>query len=325
MSQPDQLEAVALRVLNRPSGPVDFHRMNRAPHRLACLVAKALLLSVTANATPEPAQPAPLTAGQVIERITANLSGDWPNSGNDGIKDGDPTTTVTGIAVTMMSTMDVLQRAAAAGTNFVITHEPTFYSGNDSLAALEEEQDGVTAEKRAFIREHHLVIFRIHDHWHAPLRVPDPVVTGVVKVLDWARYQPDPSVPIVVIPATTLSELAADIKRRMGIRAARVVGDPALRVTNVALAPGCPGPELPRSLLQREDVEVLVLGEAREWETIEYVADAVSQGRHKALIVLGHVPSEQAGSTELVRWLRPLVPEVPVTQIDTAEPFWPAQ
>jgi hypothetical protein len=72
-------------------------------------------------------------------------------------------------------------------------------------------------------------------------------------------------------------------------------------------------------------VEVLVLGEAREWETIEYVADAVSQGRRKALIVLGHVPSEQAGSTELVRWLRPLVPEVPVTQIDTAEPFWPAQ
>lgn len=301
--------------------------MNFTAHRSALLLAFALPFhaTVAAAVSTEPAQPAPLTARQLIDRIITNLNGYWPDTGNDGLKDGDPATTVTGVAVTMMSTMDVLQRAAATGANFIITHEPTFYSGNDSLTALEKEKDAVTAEKRAFIRQHHLVVFRIHDHWHFPLRVPDPVVTGVFKVLDWAKYQPDRNLPIVVLPATTVGALAADLTRRLGIHAARVVGDPAMSVTKVGFVPGSPGADLPRSFLQREDVEALVIGEVREWETVEYVADAVSQGRRKALIVLGHVPSEQAGSTELVHWLQPLVPEVSVRQIDTAEPFWPPQ
>jgi hypothetical protein len=102
------------------------------------------------------ADPPVLKAQQLIDRITTKLNGYWPATGNDGLKDGDPATPVTGVAVTMMSTMDVLQRSAAAGANFVITHEPTFYSGNDSLAKLEQENDAVTATKRAFIRENHM-------------------------------------------------------------------------------------------------------------------------------------------------------------------------
>ncbi len=38
-----------------------------------------------------------------------------------------------------------------------------------------------------------------------------------------------------------------------------------------------------------------MIGEAREWETVEYVADAVSSGRRKALIILGHVPWSRTG------------------------------
>ncbi len=280
---------------------------------LACSVAFAVRLS---------AATAPLTAQQIIDRITKNLDGYWPATGNDGLKDGDPATPVTGVAVTMMSTMDVLQRAAAAGTNLIITHEPTFFSGNDSLTKLEQENDAVTAAKRAFIRDHHLVVFRVHDHWHFPLRNPDPVITGTLRALDWTKYQPDRNQPIVVLPAGTVGELASAIARKLGIRTLRVIGDPALRVTKVGILPGCPPWDMHRMFLQRDDIEVLVIGEAREWETIEYAADAASQGRPKALIILGHVPSEQAGSTELITWLQPLVPEVSVKEIPTAEPFW---
>ena len=124
------------------------------------LLATTVVAALRLNAAPPG-----LTAQQVIARITTNLNGYWPETGNDGIKDGDPATPVTGVAVTMMSTMDVLQRAAAAGANFIITHEPTFYSGDDRLTTLEKENDAVTATKRAFIREHHLVVFRVHDHW----------------------------------------------------------------------------------------------------------------------------------------------------------------
>jgi len=67
---------------------------------------------------------------------------------------------------------------------------------------------------------------------------------------------------------------------------------------------------------------VLVIGEAREWETVEYVADAVTAGRQKALIILGHIPSEQDGMAEFAQWLRPFVKEVPVTFVSAVDPFW---
>jgi hypothetical protein len=79
------------------------------------------------------------------------------------------------------------------------------------------------------------------------------------------------------------------------------------------------------SALERENVEVLLVGETREWETVEYVADAVTEGRKKALIVIGHIPSEQAGMEECARWLKGFVNEVPVEFVAAKQPFWLAR
>jgi putative NIF3 family GTP cyclohydrolase 1 type 2 len=269
-------------------------------------------------------QPPPLTARQVVERIQSKLGGDWSASGVDGFKDGDPGTPVTGVAVTMMATMDVLRRAAAAGQNLIITHEPIYYTHDDQLTTLEGEHDAVTAAKRAFVKEHHLVVWRLHDHWHYPLRNPDPVIVGVFRALGWDHYaRAAGDFPIVILPETaTVAQLATQVRSRLGVHALRVVGDSLMRVTHAGFLPGFPGFQMQRRLLQREDVEVLVMGEAHEWETIEYAADAVTEQRRKALIIVGHVPSEAAGSDELVRWLTPLLPEFRVTHVPTAEPFW---
>ncbi len=48
----------------------------------------------------------------------------------------------------------------------------------------------------------------------------------------------------------------------------------------------------------------------------------VEQGKHKAMIILGHVPSEEAGMEECARWLKTFIKEVPVNYIQTPEPFW---
>jgi hypothetical protein len=77
-----------------------------------------------------------------------------------------------------------------------------------------------------------------------------------------------------------------------------VVGDPDLRITKLALAPGAAGFTRQAKALEVPGVQALVIGEAREWETVEYVADAVSEGKQKSLIILGHIPSEQAGMEE---------------------------
>ncbi len=261
-----------------------------------------------------------LTAREVIARIQKNVGVPWREETADTFKAGDPDTPVTGVAVTMMATQDVLERAAAAGKNLVITHEPTFYGHFDKPDDLEKARDSILAAKRAFIEKHRMVVWRFHDHWHA--RTPDGILSGTVRVLGWEQQQRPDNQYLFVVPETTLERLAAELKGRLGIRTLRVVGEPSLKVTKVALALGASGSAAEMWALQRDDVEVLVIGETREWETVEYVADAVTMGKRKALILLGHIPSEQSGMEECARWLKTFVGEVPIEFVPAAEPFW---
>jgi putative NIF3 family GTP cyclohydrolase 1 type 2 len=282
----------------------------KAPFRLA--------IAAFCLATPAAAQS--LTARQVLETIKTNMGVPWMEQTVDTFKDGNPDTRVTGIAVTMMATLDVLQRAAASGANLIITHEPTFYGHLDQLEPLENASDAVTAAKRAFIRDHKLVVLRMHDHWHR--RRPDGIETGMIRALGWERFRQPDSEFRFTMPETTLEQLAASVRDRLGSATLRVVGDPKLKVSQVAMAPGFAGFQIHTQALRRDDIQVLVIGEAHEWETVEYVSDAVSAGMRKALIVIGHIPSEQAGMQEFARWLEPLVKGVPVSFVPAADPFW---
>ena len=277
------------------------------------LIASALLVAPKA-ALPQQ----PLTAQDVVERIKQNIGVPWTEPTVDTFKDGDSTTRVTGIAVTMMATFDVLKRAAARGANLVITHEPTFFDHLDKLDVLEAEHDSVTAVKRAFIREHRMVVVRMHDHWHR--RQPEPMATDLAHTLGWDSYR-GANEFLYRLPETTLAALAATIRRRLPAPTIRVVGDSSLRVRKIVLVPGAAGFDRHRQAL-RQDVDVLVIGEAREWETVEYVADAITAGQRKGLIILGHIPSEQDGMQDFAHWLGTFVQEVPITFVPTRDPFW---
>ena len=61
------------------------------------------------------------TARQVVATIQEHVGVPWNSDTVDTFKAGNPDIAVTGIAVTMMATLDVLQRAAAKGQNLVIT------------------------------------------------------------------------------------------------------------------------------------------------------------------------------------------------------------
>src|SRR5690349_19453047 len=68
-----------------------------------------------------------VTAREVVDAIKSHVGVEWREKTVDTFKTGDPHAPVTGVAVTMMATLDVLQRAVAAGDNMVITHEPIFF------------------------------------------------------------------------------------------------------------------------------------------------------------------------------------------------------
>jgi putative NIF3 family GTP cyclohydrolase 1 type 2 len=291
-------------------------------NRSSCACALLFLAatsSITANSAA--AQDKPLIAREVIARIQAHVGIPWQQETVDTFKAGNPDAEVHGIAVTMMATLDVLQRAAAAGQNLIITHEPTFYNHLDKPDELEQkENDPVLAAKRAFIQEHNLVIWRFHDHWHRMKQ--DGIEAGMAHALNWERHQDAGNQYLFAVPDTDLEHLAADLKSRLKIRVMRVVGDPKLKINKVALVPGASGFAKETRALEISGVQVLVTGEPREWETVEYVADAVTEGKPKALIILGHIPSEQAGMEECARWLKTFVSEVPVQFVPAREPFW---
>jgi putative NIF3 family GTP cyclohydrolase 1 type 2 len=266
------------------------------------------------------AQEARITAQAVIDRIQKNVSVPWNTPTVDMFKAGDPNTPVTGIAVTMMATLDVIQRAAASGKNLVITHEPTFYSHQDKTGELEQQHDAVLAEKQAFIRDHHMVVWRFHDHWHR--RKPDGIQFGMTHALGWEKFQNPSNAHLFTIPETTLEGLATSVKHKLNIVALRVVGDPHMKLTKVAMLPGAGGSAGQIRMLERDDVEALLIGEVPEWETVEYAADAATEHKHKALLLLTHIPSEQAGMEECARWLKTFVSEVPVEFVPARQPFW---
>jgi len=218
------------------------------------------------------------TAQEVIAAIQEHVGVPWKTETVDTFKAGNPETRVTGIAVTMMATLDVLQRAAAKGDNLVITHEPTFYNHLDRPEGM-EDSDAVWKEKREFIEKNGMLVWRFHDHWH--LRKPDGILAGMVQALGWEKYQSAENPHLFAVPEIKLEKLAADVAKRLNT--------PVLRAA---------GFERETHALEMENVEVLLVGEPREWETVEYAADAATEGKRKGLIVIGQVPSEQAGMEE---------------------------
>ena len=285
---------------------------------LACLFILSFFLNGLSACS---AQERTLTARDVVQRIQEHVGVPWQKETVDTFKAGDPDTKITGIAVTMMATFEVLQRAAASGANLIITHEPTFYNHLDTFTEIpQKENDPVLAEKLTFIKDHHLVIWRFHDHWHK--RTPDGIEAGMTHALGWEAFQDKQNQYLFTIPETSLEKLAADLKARLELHTMRVLGDPQMKVTRVALSPGSAGMQREIGALEKPDIQLLITGESREWETVEYAADAISEKKNKALIVLGHIPSEQAGMEECTRWLKTFVSEVPVNFVPATQPFW---
>src|SRR4029077_744832 len=161
--------------------------------------------------------------------------------------------------------------------NLLITHEPTYYNHFDSTRALED--DPVYRDKRALLERSGLVVWRFHDYWHH--LQPDGIETGVLRQLGWTSYVTAEDPYVCTMPVRPLSHLVDEAKRRMGLSFVRVIGARDMACRRVALQPGAWGGERQIRALGRSDIDVLVCGEISEWETSEYVRDAVDAGMHK--------------------------------------------
>jgi hypothetical protein len=270
-----------------------------------------------------------ITAQQIVDRIRAQSGA----SGNtDAFVVGKPDLAVTGIATTWSPTMDVLRKAVAQKRNLVLSLESAYWSRSapGGGRALKEEaltNDPTYKIKHSFIQENNLAIYRIRDTWTS--RPEDGQLRGLAKALNWDKhYKPAPGVApwsrgnhMFSVPATSFGTLVADMKRQLKARTIRCLGDPKIRVVNVALTHGYfLVPDLEKAL-EAPTVEVVVCGEPCEWEAGPYFMDVIASGQKKGMIILGSEVSSEPGCGELAAWVKGQVSEVPVEWIPAGEPF----
>jgi putative NIF3 family GTP cyclohydrolase 1 type 2 len=265
------------------------------------------------------ALPTPLTVGAVVERIKQHVGVAWRTPTVDNLVAGDPDIHVKSIATTMMATFDVCKRAEALGCNFIVTHETPFYLHQDKIDDIRENP--VLKAKQAFLTEHNMAVLHFHDHLHA--MHPDGVAKGMIEQLGWEQHiDATGDLKRLHFQGLPLRQLTQQMAATLKARTIRVVGDPDLAVHTVATSWGYCGREGGIQILSDPGVEVLVCGETREWELVEFAQDAITAGEKKALVIVGHVLSEQGGMRFATSWLNGFVPEVPVIFVPAREPFW---
>ncbi|HVX50962.1 MAG TPA: Nif3-like dinuclear metal center hexameric protein [Chitinophagaceae bacterium] len=256
------------------------------------------------------------TVQDVMDIILKEIPGAPFKQTVDTLKSGTANQKVTGIVTTMFATITVIEKAAKSNANFIIAHEPTFYNHEDNINWV--PGSSIVKEKQALLQKHGIAVWRFHDQWHA--HKPDGITYGVLKKTGWTQYYTNGN-PVLEMPANSLKNIVAHIKSSLGIDHVRIIGDLSQTCKRVALLPGAWGGQAQMGLAEKQQPDVVVVGEVHEWETAEYIRDAQLMGKPVSLVVLGHSVSEEPGMEWLVEWLQPKVPGLTVKHIASNNPF----
>jgi putative NIF3 family GTP cyclohydrolase 1 type 2 len=111
------------------------------------------------------------------------------------------------------------------------------------------------------------------------------------------------------------------LKEKFPGTALNVVGDPSAKISNICFSPGASGRMHHISCFNNKNADLVIGGEVGQWETYEYVRDAVAQGKNKAVIFLGHIPSENVGMEYCGNWLKTIIPEVSVKFFESGSAY----
>jgi putative NIF3 family GTP cyclohydrolase 1 type 2 len=258
-----------------------------------------------------------MTIGEAVRIMTAAMGVQRRAATVDTFKTGKQGDRLRGVVTTFMATHEVIMKTAKIGANLIVTHEPLWYNHGDETGWL--RGDAIVKAKRSLLARHGIAVYRAHDTWHD--RRPDGVLVGMMAQLGWARFQAAPGSTTLKFPRWSVRNIVTTLRRKLGIPQVRVVGSLSLDPRGVAMLVGAWGGRRHITTLRMPGIEALICGEAPEWETYEYVRDAAHQGKRKALIVLGHSYSEEAGMAYLARWLAPHLPGIAVRFVAAGSPF----
>lgn len=253
----------------------------------------------------------PVSVGDVMDLFIKQIPGAPFKGTVDTLKSGNRDIKVTGIVTTMFATIDVIRRAIELGANFIIAHEPTFYNHQDDTNWLAD--DPVYQYKADLLSKHNIAVWRNHDYIHS--LALDGVRTGLLAQLGWERYYDPLNKSLMTLPPASLKDIIKRTKAKLNIQEVRYIGDLNQPCKKILLMPGASGGRSHITGIIKHQPDVLICGEIQEWETAEYVRDAIAKGQKLALIVLGHIASEEPGSEFMQGWLKKNLPAIKATHV----------
>lgn len=136
--------------------------------------------------TKKPEKGQKMKVQELIDRIIAKCGVEPLDRTCDQVIEGDPQAEITGIVTTFMATVDVIREAYRVGANLIITHEPTYFTGDDERDWL--AQDPVYFEKRQLLLQCGICVWRFHDYLHMATE-GDGIYRGLLRELGWEDYR----------------------------------------------------------------------------------------------------------------------------------------
>ncbi len=221
----------------------------------------------------------------------------------DVIKVGDGEREITRVGTAMFATPSLIKEAVEKGVNFLIIHEPLFYTHRDTEMPFAQ-----CYEKKKLIEDAGLTVFRFHDFAH--LLSPDLIFEGQLtysglkgrfgecKYFGVNRFILDEEMTVV--------EIARTLEESYGVEHLRIVGDRECKIGQISCCFGTPG-HLTEEI---DECGAVLTGEICEWAIGEYVRDAAQMGKKKSMIVMGHINSEKFGMKLLCDMLEKNHPEL---------------
>ncbi|HEY5560698.1 MAG TPA: Nif3-like dinuclear metal center hexameric protein [Clostridiaceae bacterium] len=253
-----------------------------------------------------------ITIKHILDTLTADIV--LPGDTVDKLEYGTTDSIVKGIATAFVATQEVIEKAKNLGVNLIISHEGIFYSHWDKRKML--KYDPIYRKKCKTIEESKMAIFRFHDYIHT--YKPDAITAGLLKDLKWQNYEVinKPEVSIIEVSPMLLEDVISYIKSCLNLQYLRYEGDLSMHCSRIGILVGYRGSgESAIPIFVKENLDLIIYGEGPEWETPEYVRDAIYQGVQKGVIVLGHAESEAGGMKYLAEWLQERFPSIPVNFI----------
>lgn len=254
-----------------------------------------------------------MKAMDVMNEIFSWAPGDYTVT-CDTLKAGSPDTPVTKAAVCCFTTPQVIRDAAAWGAQLLITHEPTFYLHWDN-----ENNTPVGKAKKALIDSTGMAVYRYHDHPHAAPE--DLICKGELLALGLPGHMETDAFGMnhyILDTPITPAQLAKRIEDRFGIAHVRICGTTDKPCTRLVLAWGTPGNMMEEMV---GEGEIILTGEACEWELAEYARDADALGFKKALLILGHCGSERDGMRYVAQLMQEKLPQIETRYFQSEEVY----